>query len=270
MTYFGVLLRFILPALALMAGLLWWDHKQGRAMPPTLRGRSPWQIMAGLIVVAVVWTTPWDNYLVATEVWGYLPDRVVGIFFGWVPLEEYTFFVVQTALSSMVVMWLAPRLPAPAQRIEENVTARWIGSVIVVALWLAALVILLLGWVPGRYLALILIWLLPPVLIQAAFGMEIIAHHGRLAITAITITTAYLWLVDFVAIASGAWVISEIQTTGIKLGGVLPIEEMTFFLVTNVLITFGMVLVMAVESQRRAEGLPLLGRIAGNTRLDSA
>ena len=49
-----------------------------------------------LPIIAVVWTTPWDNYLVASGVWRYDPKKVWNVILGYVPLEEYLFFVLQT------------------------------------------------------------------------------------------------------------------------------------------------------------------------------
>lgn len=58
------------------------------------------------ILIALVYTTPWDNYLVATQVWYYDPARVWNIILGWVPLEEYLFFVLQTILAGLIVAGL--------------------------------------------------------------------------------------------------------------------------------------------------------------------
>jgi len=55
--------------------------------------------LIGLIllpVLAVIWTTPWDNYLVASGVWRYDPTKVWNAVLGYVPLEEYLFFVLQS------------------------------------------------------------------------------------------------------------------------------------------------------------------------------
>jgi lycopene beta-cyclase len=51
-------------------------------------------------VIAFVYTTPWDNYLVYREVWGYPPGRVLGTI-GYVPVEEYAFFVIQTLATGL-------------------------------------------------------------------------------------------------------------------------------------------------------------------------
>ncbi len=67
--------------------------------------RQSWWLraVAFTITLALLYTTPWDNYLVATQVWYYDPARVWNIILGWVPLEEYLFFVLQTILTGLLV-----------------------------------------------------------------------------------------------------------------------------------------------------------------------
>ncbi|HVO42970.1 MAG TPA: lycopene cyclase domain-containing protein [Aggregatilineales bacterium] len=62
-----------------------------------------------IALVAVIYTTPWDNYLVAANVWYYNPDLVLKIVIGYVPSEEYTFFVLQTFLTGLFTLWLWQR-----------------------------------------------------------------------------------------------------------------------------------------------------------------
>ena len=61
------------------------------------------------ILLALIYTTPWDNYLVATGVWYYNPQLVTGIVFGYVPIEEYTFFVLETLFAGLWWWFLARR-----------------------------------------------------------------------------------------------------------------------------------------------------------------
>ncbi len=69
--------------------------------------RRPHMIMLlGVVTLAVVYTTPWDNYLVATRVWYYDPRLLLNIQLGFVPLEEYLFFILQTLLTGVFVFWL--------------------------------------------------------------------------------------------------------------------------------------------------------------------
>jgi lycopene cyclase domain-containing protein len=63
---------------------------------------------AVLALLALAYTTPWDNYLVYKGIWSYPPGRVMATI-GWVPIEEYMFFVIQTALTSLWFLAGAPR-----------------------------------------------------------------------------------------------------------------------------------------------------------------
>ncbi len=63
-------------------------------------------MLLGLATLAVIYTTPLDNYLVATRVWYYDPRLVLNVQLGFVPLEEYLFFVLQTLLTGLFVFWL--------------------------------------------------------------------------------------------------------------------------------------------------------------------
>ncbi len=57
-----------------------------------------------------------------------------------------------------------------------------------------------------------------------------------------------------VALSSGTWVVDPAQTTGLTVD-VLPLEEMVFFLMTNLLIAFGVTLMLSAEAERRARAL---------------
>ena len=88
MTYFGFLLIFlVIPIFALLAAAL-------RNQP----SRLFWWSIVAQMALALLYTTPWDNYLVATGVWSYSQKQVTGIVLGYVPLEEYAFFVLETLL----------------------------------------------------------------------------------------------------------------------------------------------------------------------------
>src|SRR3712207_980037 len=105
MTYFGFLIRFLILPIIILGLLTLWDRQRGKTLPTVLRGWSPAGVLATLIVIAVVYTTPWDNYLAATGVWWYDPQRVTGIILGWVPLEEYLFFILQPLMIGFWLLW---------------------------------------------------------------------------------------------------------------------------------------------------------------------
>jgi lycopene beta-cyclase len=251
-TYFDFLVRFLGLPIAILAAAAYLDGRRGRAIPQNL-AHWPFAAAVGLnVVVAVLYTTPWDNYLVATGVWYYNPSLVTGVALGWVPIEEYTFFVVQTILAGLWMLFLIRRLRMDAGFLP-TLNARWrmVPLFFLIPLWLVSVVVLLVGWGPGTYLGLELAWALLPITIQTAFGGDILRRYGRLVVLSILGMTAYLCAADFVAIGSGTWTISPAQSLSILIGGVLPLEEVVFFLLTNTLIAFGIVLVISQEGQAR-------------------
>ena len=70
----------------------------------------PWLGIAGVCLLALAYTTPWDNLLILSGVWTYPPTRVLNVVFGVVPIEEYSFFVLQTILTSLFALLLWKRL----------------------------------------------------------------------------------------------------------------------------------------------------------------
>ncbi len=251
MTYFGFLLRFLGVPIVVLSIVTWLDYRRGKPIPANFRA---WPVWAGIllhVVVAVVYTTPWDNYLVATGVWYYDPALVTGIVLGWVPIEEYTFFVVQTIMAGLWIVFLMRRLPVNPDPPPLQRAWRIYPVVILAVIWAGSVALLVSGWPPGAYLSLLLAWALPPIMLQLAFGGDILRRYGRLVLLAIISLTLYLSLADFLAIGSGTWEINPAKSLHWLIGGVLPVEEVIFFLITNTLVTLGLVLVLEVESHQR-------------------
>ena len=70
----------------------------------TARSLAP---MGLLLIVVYAATSPWDNLAVKWGLWGFDPERIWGIRLGYLPLEEYLFFGLQTLL---VGLWARARL----------------------------------------------------------------------------------------------------------------------------------------------------------------
>ena len=222
------------------------------------------------IIIAVVWTTPWDNYLVASKVWWYDETLVTGITIGYVPIEEYTFFVLQPIFTALWLALVSTRAAntAPAAKYRSYALDRLIVAGIVLAIGLAALFYLWGQNQSGRYLSLELAWVAPPLALQFAFGADILWRNRRLLFLTIAPATIFLSVADAIAIDLGIWTIDPAQTIGIKFGGILPLEEAFFFLITNTLVAFGVTLALSRESYKRLQAIrfmPLkLGRQALN------
>lgn len=250
MTYFAFLLVFICIPLLVMAFVALRDQRAGRNLPLTL---DPCAICSAIVLhiaLALLYTTPWDNYLVATGVWYYNPALVTGLVLGWVPIEEYTFFIVQTALAGFWWWFLARRIAPPAARFQPAMRLRLASLFLPALVWCASIGFLVTDWKPATYFALECAWALIPIGIQLFFGADILWHHRRLVALTILPLTLYLSFADSLAIASGTWTIAPGQSFNLYIG-TLPVEELVFFLLTNTLISFGVTLLLAPESRAR-------------------
>lgn len=247
MTYLQFHFAFTLPAILAL-----------RVVSPRLQRRDGLKAVASLALIALiafVYTTPWDNYLVQIGVWGYGPERVLGTV-GHVPIEEYLFFVLQPILTGLWLyhlIWgrVADRLK-PNPGAVPSASARWIGTASCLAAAVAG--VYLFGHESTRYLALILVWACPVLAVQWAYGGHHLWRLRRLVFWAVAVPTLYLWIADRIALALGIWHISERFTTGLALVG-LPVEEALFFVVTNLLVVQGLVLMLhtwGVEALRRS------------------
>jgi lycopene cyclase domain-containing protein len=205
-------------------------------------------LLAGL---ALAYTTPWDNYLVATKVWWYDPALVLGVTIGWVPLEEYLFFILQPVLGGLVLLLLLSRKTAGFEGEPLKPEVRKPALPTSFAVWAIGMAVLILGIPSMTYLGLELAWALPVIMLQLAFGADILWKHRRQLLAVIGGLTIYLSLADGYAIQSGVWTIDPQQSTGMLLAGVLPVEELVFFLLTNIMVGFGFVLIWSPESQTR-------------------
>jgi lycopene cyclase domain-containing protein len=194
--------------------------------------------VALMVTVATVYTVPWDNYLVAKGVWTYgegtLLARIVHA-----PVEEYAFIALQPVLTAL---WLyrrrlpdregLPRVRLPRGREEATGASGWLAVAGTGVLGLAG---------ATYYLGAIVAWAAPVLALQWAVGGGYLwAVRPRLAL-AVAVPTLYLCVADRFAIGWGIWELSDRFTTGLAIGG-LPVEEATFFLVTNLMLVQGLLL----------------------------
>ena len=242
LSYLGFHAVFILPPILLLGWLArrrsgaWW-------------GRRSLSGLGIILVLAVVYTTPWDNLLIDVGVWWYGDGAVIATIWH-APVEEYLFFVLQPILTAFF-LFLFPTSADMSLRIP--VSHRVVGAIGGIGIGIVGWV--LLGSASTFYMGAILLWAGPILAIQWAFGLTYLFRVRRRAALAILVPTVYLWIADRIAIGMGIWVISEEYTTGYTLFG-LPIEEATFFLVTNVFVVQGIVLYMWLVD--RASDVPAL------------
>ena len=201
-----------------------------------------WGILV-LVLLAFTYTTPWDNYLVATKVWWYGEDRVIGTI-GYVPIEEYMFFILQTIFTGLWCFFLQNKFPLSKDFSKSSIKH--------VVTFFYSLVFILgvysLTVTNMKYLGLILSWAVPVLILQWVLGGHYLLKNLKIFLITFIVPTIYLWIADALAIGWEIWAISEKFTMGLKFG-TLPIEEAVFFLVTNLMVAQGLILFVVMEDE---------------------
>ncbi|MFB6152380.1 MAG: lycopene cyclase domain-containing protein [Haloarculaceae archaeon] len=230
LTYLAVHAQFVIPPLAALAAGAHWRRREH--VDPRVGAAGT----AVLVVLALAYTTPWDRLLIRQGVWWYGTGRVAGRLWG-VPYEELLFFVLQTLLTAL---WT---LQVDGPVVEGIRHTRRDGAVGAAAgLAVSGVGVALLAAGPSTlYLGAILAWAGPVLAIQWAAGWRYLLAVPKRVALAVSVPTVYFWGVDRVAIEAGVWIIAPEYTTGLAVAG-LPVEEMAFFLVTNLFVVQGLVL----------------------------
>ncbi len=238
MTYLQFLLVFLLPPILLV--FLLQTRKSNQL---SIKNAYSWIVT--LSIIAFIYTTPWDNYLVYRQVWSYGRDRVLGTI-GYVPYEEYIFFLLQPLLTGLwliaVLRWLTRE-----ERVSPGGQRSWM-----VGFWALCTfcgVLLLYGSKTNPqllYLGLILTWACPVLAGMAWLSADTFWTYRRAWALGSLVPTLYLWVVDRFAIDRGIWDISATYSLNVRPFG-LPVEEAVFFLVTNLLVVQGLLMLLPLS-----------------------
>jgi len=209
-----------------------------------LNGFEPWvmedAIAFGLVLLAVmIFTTPWDNLAAKWGIWGF-PREKYSLRIGYLPVEEYAFFLLQSANVMLAVRALFRFFPNWLTGIETGV-GKWTLICLGGSLVPWALVALQLRWMRRKAgsrvnYAIHLAWFLPVIYAQWVLAPWLFLAHVALLALVMAVFGIYYTLADLVAVRGGTWFFDESQITGAKLGGVLPWEEVAFFFLTSLLV----------------------------------
>lgn len=235
-TYLQFHLVFTLPVIGLLLAVSRW--RGTRLTDPAALGG-----LVVVLVLAVGYTTPWDNVLVEVGVWWY-GEGVVWRSLWAAPVGEYLFFVVQPVITVLFLCLLS--VPTDTD-LHLSRSVRLAGALAGFGVSALGGVLVLSGdsWL---YLGSVLVWAGPVLAIQWAFGWPHLWRARRTVAVAVAVPTAYFWVVDWTAISLGLWTISETYTLGIAPVG-FPIEEAFFFVITNVFVVQGYVLYLWLVAQ---------------------
>eukprot|EP00300_Choanocystis_sp_HF-7_P039662 c5976_g1_i1.p1 GENE.c5976_g1_i1~~c5976_g1_i1.p1 ORF type:complete len:1376 (-),score=181.31 c5976_g1_i1:17-4144(-) len=204
------------------------------------------QVTMLMCLVATIYTTPWDNYLVYRHVWGYENDgRVIGVL-GYVPYEEYAYFSIQTMLSG--AMWIAcfPKVTSMdlPKRANFNTSSSYktFGLCVLTAVFAMGVRFVIIGG-ELTYAGLILSWAMPVLMLQWFIGGQILLHFWSETTMCIFTLSLYLAVTDQWAISNGIWEIQQ-QYSLPQLIPNLPFEEAGFFFIASTMAVWGITLAM--------------------------
>lgn len=230
LSYLGFHAVFVLPPLLALLAL--------RPSVTRSGGRTERTALALMVVAALCYTTPWDSFMIERGVWFYA-DGAVLVRFGAVPLGEYLFFVFQTVVTGLWLSWYGVDPSFDAR--DWRVSPRAAGVAVALGATAAGVVSLTILAPRGYYLGAILAWACPLFALQWGVGGGYLARTWRAWLPAVLVPTLYFAAADRVAIALGVWTIAPASSTGLLVLG-LPVEEGLFFLVTNLLVVWGITL----------------------------
>jgi lycopene cyclase domain-containing protein len=240
MTYLRFHLIFNLPLLFVLAAIT---------------GPFPWAAgelwAASLVLLAVViFTSPWDNLAAKWGIWGFPREKYIARI-GYLPVEEYAFFVLQSVnvmLAIRALFHFEPDWQTGQATPVEKWT--WICLAASVIPWL--MIVAQLRWLrrtvgPRVNYAIHLAWFPPVIYAQWVLAPFLFLAHVKM-LTALTVGFGvYYTLADIAAVRSGTWHFDEKQITGVKLAGLLPWEEIAFFFLTSLLVAQSYLLLLPDE-----------------------
>jgi lycopene cyclase domain-containing protein len=206
-----------------------------------------------MVIAALVYTAPWDNYLISRHVWAYAPDHVtMALRIGYVPLEEYCFFILQPILTGLYLLYFANLYRAaiaawllPVSRVWKPRLLGGLLALLATAIGLASFFL----FTRGTYFGLILLWASPVIAFHWFYGGDYLWDIRKIFFSSLTLATFYLCVIDRIAIDWKIWTISPLYSTGWNILG-LPLEEATFFVVTNLLVIQGLRLFFKFQGPR--------------------
>ncbi|PYH70974.1 Lycopene beta-cyclase [Aspergillus vadensis CBS 113365] len=201
--------------------------------------RLDWAKLCTIIGVAIGATMPWDSYLIRKEIFSYNPSALFGYRILLVPVEDVFFFAFQTYNTGMLYVMLTRHLVFPSFLRQVSTINRALGMTFLVAFTVAGIFCI---WHGGRYtyLGFILAWACPVLSLQWLLAGDFIVQLPvQTLVISVTLPTLFLWAVDIFALQQGSWVIQVGTKLDWQIWGKLDIEEALFFLLTNMMIVFG-------------------------------
>lgn len=102
----------------------------------------------------------------------------------------------------------------------------------------------------AAYLMYELAWALPVIAVQWAAAWRELWRWRRLLVVAVLLSTVYLGACDAFALGHGIWRVDPARVLGVY-AGALPLEELVFYFVTNIMAAQGFVMIVGFLRERK-------------------
>jgi len=223
MTYLSFLSLFLLPILVVVSCIFFKTYNKDKFR---LKG------IIVLVLIAVIYTTPWDSFIIKNGIWYYDENKILGTIFR-IPIEEYLFMIVQTIISSMLYCIVQKN------KIAESFS--YSSKYLILFAIIFFIGVMMIRVEHFKYFGYLITWASIPLAIQWSVGSNQLISSFKKWLLPFILFSIYLSFIDCIAIKNNVWTIAESTSCGINLFG-LPIEELVFFLLTNLLVFQGMTL----------------------------
>jgi len=228
MTYLSFLLIFLIPLFLLFSFI------------SLFRKRVNQHDFTGiliLVIIAVLYTTPWDSHIISKGIWFYDNDKIIGTLFR-IPFEEYLFMILQTIISGLIFCNFKKKIHV----VKFKFSIRYLIPFLLIFL----IGLYILKNESFAYIGYLITWASIPLAIQLFVGSKAIYFSFKNWVLPLLLFTLYLSIIDSIAIGNNIWTINDATSCGIKIFR-LPVEEIIFFFLTNLLIFQGMSLWSILE-----------------------
>lgn len=182
----------------------------------------------------------WDQWMAASDIWHYDPSQILGVWVGYIPLEEVGFILM---IPVVVGLWTA----GLQNWMKSNgkgtaAVAGLVGLITLAGIILGRHELAPANAQPADYMIRLASWTLPVIVGQVILGRRVFLRQWQVWLVATLAPVIFFTFADAIALNGGVWVISPEKMLHVYLLGGVPLEEGLFFLTTTMMIIQGVLL----------------------------
>jgi len=253
--------RFLL---FLLVPILWLAWRERRTLTP------PYLLtVLGVAFGSVLYTAPWDNWLIVHHVWWFDWNRCWGLAVGALPVEELLFYVLIITLAGLWTHFLYEQWKPVFGPTPKRPELKYYPASIVMLLWLADayyLIHLTTIWPKAVFLAQCLIITLPALAIQCLVCGDLLWHRRKFAFFATLPVGLWLTLTAGTStFGTDLWTVNP-QYSFWRVPGLLPVEMLLFYQLAAALMVLPATTLVAVDHEYFQDALNRLGKLVPTSR----